>query len=86
MFLFEVLALAAELRVGVGAGAGTRGAGRAGIVLQGPGASDHSGVGVELAQNWRGEKGLGFAGEVEAAGSTEGRDECGRNWREKDHS
>lgn len=25
-----------------------------------------------LSRNWRGEKGLGFAGEVEAAGSTEG--------------
>lgn len=59
---------------------------RAGIVLQGPGASDYSGVGMgchgtgeerrvwDLLGKWRQQ-------DLQRAG-----DECGRKWRMKDHS
>lgn len=52
---------------------GAQGPVKAGIVLQGQGASDYYGVGIGLSRNWRGKKGFGFAGEVKAAVSTEGQ-------------
>lgn len=58
MFPFEVLALAAEWRIGVGGRSGSPGTSEGWHSLAGTRCRRLQWGGVGLSQNWRGEKGL----------------------------